>query len=132
RFHRALAELMALPEEHPLVRRVRKVVVAFWDPIVQDLTRSGDMNALQKVESLYAAWEQRTLDEGRKEGIKEGRKEGIKEGQQELLLKLLTLKFGQLAEGVEQRVLAADAAALDRWAAQVLVADSLDDVFAEP
>uniref|UniRef100_UPI003D1389F6 hypothetical protein n=1 Tax=Haliangium sp. TaxID=2663208 RepID=UPI003D1389F6 len=47
RFHRALAELMALPEEHPLVRRVRKVVVAFWDPIVQDLTRSGDMNALQ-------------------------------------------------------------------------------------
>ncbi len=64
-------------------------------------------------------------EEGRKEGIKEGLKEGL----QKLLLKQLTLKFGDLPEDVVQRVRQAGDEQLERWGERVLTAATLDDVF---
>jgi hypothetical protein len=63
--------------------------------------------------------------------VAEGRKEGHKEGQQELLSTLLDRKFGALPDWAQQRLRAASEADIDRWAERVLVAGTLDEVFAD-
>ena len=73
----------------------------------------------------------RFVAEGRKEGLAEGRKEGLKEGEQKVLARLLGLKFGALPDWAQQRLQIASDADLERWAERVLVAGTLDDVFAE-
>jgi hypothetical protein len=69
--------------------------------------------------------------EGHKEGRKEGRKEGLREGEEKLLIKLLGLKFGALPEAILQRIRDASDAQIERWAARVLVEQTLDAVFAD-
>jgi predicted transposase YdaD len=70
-------------------------------------------------------------EEGRKAGLEEGRKEGIKEGERTMLLKQLGLKFGALPEPVLQRVRAASELDIERWAERILIAQTLDEVFAD-
>ena len=64
--------------------------------------------------------------EGRALGVIEGRAEG----KAETLLKLLRLKFRRLSAETRQRVETAPAEQLDAWAAAVLSAGSLEEVFA--
>ena len=61
--------------------------------------------------------------------VEEGRKEGVKEGRQEVLTKLLGLKFGELPDWASQRLRAADDTDLARWTERVLTAASLAAVF---
>lgn len=56
-------------------------------------------------------------------------KRGVQSGRASLLLKQLTLKFGELPGDIEARVTRAEVEELDRWAERVLTADSLDEVF---
>ena len=70
-------------------------------------------------------------EEGRKEGREEGREEGRKEGQAALLLRLLSLRFGDPSSELLARIHAASDAELTRWAERILTASTLDDVFAE-
>jgi hypothetical protein len=58
------------------------------------------------------------------------RNEGSARGRAEMLLKLLTLKFGPPSEDVRSRVQRADEPTLDRWAERVLTAGSVDELFA--
>jgi hypothetical protein len=57
--------------------------------------------------------------------------EGRKDGEQKILLRQLTVKFGELPDGILQRIRAADDAYLERWAERILVARTIDDVFAD-
>lgn len=50
------------------------------------------------------------------------------EGRAELLIKLLTLRFGPLSEQVRERIHTANLAELDLFAERVLTARSLDEV----
>ncbi|MEC3917449.1 hypothetical protein [Nocardia sp. CDC160] len=59
----------------------------------------------------------------------EGEARGEVRGRAEALLDLLTLKFGAVPVKVEDVVRGADAGRLRMWAARVLAAESLDDVF---
>ena len=68
--------------------------------------------------------------QGRTEGRSEGRSEGQIEGRADLLLRLLTQRFGPLPTPITDRVRAGTTADLDRWADAVLTAPSLDAVFA--
>lgn len=61
----------------------------------------------------------------------EGRKQGIEEGQRKILIKQLTLKFGELPDGILQQIRAADHEHLERWAERILVARTIDDVFGD-
>jgi len=74
---------------------------------------------------------QRVREESLREGRQEGRQEGRREGQVDLLLRLLTLRFGGLADTTTERVQQAADADLTRWADRVLSAASLDQVFAD-
>lgn len=50
------------------------------------------------------------------------------EGRQDLFLRMLTLRFGELPESVLVRVRSATTDKLDRWADKILTAPSLDEV----
>ena len=63
------------------------------------------------------------------EACAEGRAEGRVEGQRGLLLRQLTLKFGELPEAFVQRLLAVnDSDVLDALSEQVLTASSLAEI----
>jgi predicted transposase YdaD len=65
---------------------------------------------------------------GRAEGEAKGKAEGKAEGRAEVVLKLLTLKFGPLAPDTVVRVRGASVEELDRFAERILFATALDEV----
>ncbi|WP_285259528.1 DUF4351 domain-containing protein [Halopseudomonas bauzanensis] len=69
---------------------------------------------------------ERLLNEGRLEGRQEGRQEG----KLDVLLRLLTRRFGPLDAATEQRLQNASASDLERWTDNILDARTLDEVFA--
>lgn len=82
------------------------------------------------LEATMTTLAERWMAEGRAEGETRGRAEGRTEGQREVLLQLLSLKFGELPASARERVAGAGEAELTHWAARVLSADSLEAVFA--
>jgi uncharacterized protein DUF4351 len=64
-------------------------------------------------------------------GEDQGLLKGRLEGEAKLLLRLLTLRFQSVPDGVVARVRSASEADLERWGDRVLTATSLDDVFAD-
>jgi predicted transposase/invertase (TIGR01784 family) len=58
----------------------------------------------------------------------EGRQEGIVQGEATLLLKLLRRKFGDVPTSVEQRLMSASTAEIERYGELVLTANTLDEV----
>lgn len=59
--------------------------------------------------------------------LNEGRQEGRQEGEQNLLLRLLTRRFGPLDAATEQRVQQASLEELERWADNILDARTRDE-----
>lgn len=55
--------------------------------------------------------------------------QGRREGREALLFVLLQRRFGPLPPAIQQRIRAATAVQLDRWAESVLSAASIEDVF---
>jgi hypothetical protein len=70
------------------------------------------------------------LEEGRAEGREQGREEGRDQGRVEILLRLLTARFGSVTPKVEHRVRSGSASDLERWAVAVLTAGTVEQVFA--
>lgn len=66
----------------------------------------------------------------KQEGLQEGMQQGMQEGEARILLRQLTLRFGELPENVRIRVANADADTLLRWSERVLTADTIEDVLA--
>jgi hypothetical protein len=64
------------------------------------------------------------------EGIEQGIEQGIERERRAVLVKLLTLKFGDPPADVQRRLDAASPEDLDRWIARVLGAETLGAVFA--
>ncbi|MFO0686267.1 MAG: Rpn family recombination-promoting nuclease/putative transposase [Sandaracinus sp.] len=70
------------------------------------------------------------MQQGEEIGLAKGIEKGMEKGRAELLLKLLRLKFPALSPEAVERVRAADAAAIDRWAEAVLTASTVDELLA--
>lgn len=71
--------------------------------------------------------------EGRQKGIVEGRKAGLAEGLdvgRELMLSMISMRFGAVPSPLRQRILAADAQKLQLWGRRLMTSGSLEDVFA--
>lgn len=103
-------------------------MVAFRSPILQDLERAGDMNALQQAQALYSEWEHRVTARAHRRGIEQGLEQGREEATRALLVRLMTQRFGPLPRKVSARIRRAGEASLMRWADRVLTAESIDDV----
>ncbi|MDO4682850.1 MAG: DUF4351 domain-containing protein [Lautropia sp.] len=87
----------------------------------------------QRLYAEYYAKEEEQMssyvEQIRAEGRQQGLQQGLQQGEQQLLLKQLRVRFGALDDGVAQRLKDASVEELDRWAANILTARSLDDVF---
>ncbi len=68
---------------------------------------------------------ERFMEKGREEGVKKG----IRQGEAQMLLRQLSLRFGNLPEGAREQVESADADTLLRWSERILTASTLDAVF---
>src|SRR5687767_3170585 len=66
--------------------------------------------------------------EGHAEGRAAGLAEGLAEGQARILLKQLTVRFGQVSASVERRVRRASATEREQWAGRLLDARTLGEV----
>ncbi|HSM27632.1 MAG TPA: DUF4351 domain-containing protein [Thioalkalivibrio sp.] len=63
------------------------------------------------------------------QGLENGVERGIRQGEAQMLLRLLTLRFGLLPQSAHAQVESADADTLLRWSERVLTASTLDEVF---
>lgn len=68
--------------------------------------------------------------EGRLEGKVEGKVEGRLEGERILVLKLLKIKFRKVSKAALERIEKASMPELELWAGRILIANTLDEVFA--
>ncbi|MEO5379050.1 MAG: DUF4351 domain-containing protein [Magnetococcus sp. DMHC-6] len=66
---------------------------------------------------------------GEQKGIQIGEQKGEQRGKADMLLRLLTRRFGTLSASLQERVNAADTETLELWSDLVLDARSLADVF---
>ena len=69
---------------------------------------------------------ERLLNEGRQEGMQKG----VQKGELNVLLRQLTRRFGLLDDATQLRLQQASLEELERWADNILDAESLDEVFA--
>lgn len=70
------------------------------------------------------------MQKGLREGIQQGVQKGIQKGELNVLLRQLTRRFGPLDTATEQRLQRATSDELERWADNILDANTLDEVFA--
>jgi hypothetical protein len=113
-------------------------------PLVKALNALG-ATAMQEIAmSTY----QQAIDEGKQIGLSEGKQLGLSEGKQlglsegkqlgqlsasrAVLVRQCERRFGPLDEAVRQRIETADADTLMLWAENVVVATTLEEVFAGP
>lgn len=102
-------------------------------PIQEALSRVRQLSADEEARRLAFVRERALRDEVSflKEARQEGRQEGRREEGAAILLQLLALKFGALAETVQRRVQQAESDTLRTWTARVLTAHSLEEVFVD-
>ncbi|MFM8332885.1 MAG: DUF4351 domain-containing protein, partial [Candidatus Methylumidiphilus sp.] len=106
------------------------------------LNETGDktmgLAATLRQEGRLEGW-QMGKQEGRQEGIQTGMEKGLEKGKQEgkqegeaaLLLRQMALRFGPLADGLRERVQAADADTLLVWGERILTAATAEEVVRE-
>jgi hypothetical protein len=90
-------------------------------------------NLNREEKAMWMPWSERMKEEGRREGIRlgqrEGRAEGKRDGMRQLLVHLLTQRFGPLTEDVRGQIEAIDSTRrLTSLAGKVLKARSLGDL----
>ena len=71
------------------------------------------------------------LRKAQTDGEARGEARGIAKGKSNLLLRLLTRRFGVVSESVQQRMQAASAEAIEAWFDRAIDAQSLEEVFGE-
>lgn len=97
-----------------------------------------DDNEKQRYRELYTmedqqmmSWSERARNEGVQQGVQQGMQRGVQQGRQEakreMLAGLLAERFGELDDGVQARMMAADEDTLDRWTKRLLSAQSLEE-----
>jgi predicted transposase YdaD len=100
----------------------------YFDLILHSLSEVA-RQALQKMDpakyEYQSEFAKRYFGEGRLEGREEGRKEGREQARVELVLQLLTLRFGALPDSLRAQVSRASSAELDQIAERLLTAGSL-------
>lgn len=80
-------------------------------------------------EKAMAGIMQRAREEGIEQGIEQGMQQGRLEGERAVLQRLLQSRFGPLSTELLDKLEAASANELERWADNVLDAQTLDDLF---
>ncbi len=126
----ALADALAAPSGRESVRQLFRYVALVCGEVTFNDFRAKIRAALPAAEEVAMTIAEELMQKGREEGREEGREQGIRQGQRRLCENLLRLKFGELAPEFAEQLEAATVEQLERWAARILTADSLAQVFA--
>ncbi|HWN70990.1 MAG TPA: Rpn family recombination-promoting nuclease/putative transposase [Haliangium sp.] len=94
--------------------------------LVADMVGDDIEKTMETLEQLLRP---EIFEQGVEKGMEKGMEKGVVKGQRELLLRLLTKRFGPLQESVTRRVADASTKELEHWGERILDAASLDDVF---
>jgi len=147
---RADEELEKLAMEHPVLKHAKAALDRLSADDVARLQAEQREMALLTFEAGIAAAREEAAQEGRREGMQEGRREGMQEGRREgmqegrregmqegrtagtseVLLRLLTIKFGPQPATVAERLADASQEELLSWSERLLSAETLESVFA--
>lgn len=88
---------------------------------------------VQNVELKQTVFYQEVWEEGKQEGLQtglqKGLQKGLQQGEQILLQRMLTRRFGQLPDWVNNRLNQANAQQLEQWADDLLDAKNLEAIF---
>jgi predicted transposase/invertase (TIGR01784 family) len=116
-------ELEELAMSNPDIRSAANALKALSeDPAAQELARQRELAQINlKIMHQFAV----------AEGEAKGRAEGRAEGEATLLVQLLGRKFGPVAAEIQARVQLASGQEVEQWAARMLGAKSLAEVFAK-
>jgi predicted transposase YdaD len=94
----------------------------------EEISRLGGLQeVLSMLEQTVKTW----FKEAEEKGLQQGLEQGLRAGEARLLVRLIGQRFGPLPPAERARIEAADAERLLRWGERVLVARSLDEVFAD-
>lgn len=135
----AIEEVLALPKETPL-RNLALQLINAWKIRTEQLGELSveEEEQLMNFSPAYLEWEEQTLQKGRQEGRQEGRELGQQEGElrgrelgrqeaaREVLVRLLTRKFGPLSAQVVSEIQSiADTEKLEQLAEALIDAPDL-------
>lgn len=135
-FIRGVGRWLGLVDEVRRAPNGAAALALIWRYIVAVFGRHRPERVLRKVLAAVdeqtreeiVSIEQYLLEKGRKQGRREGVAQGVVQGQRRILLAQLEARFGAVPATTTERVEAASAAELDRWARRVLTASTLDEV----
>jgi predicted transposase/invertase (TIGR01784 family) len=153
----ALAKLVAMCFKHARTRDDFIAILARWMGVVREVIRAPNgLEALAQVmryilevsenvsaEALQDLLEREVGTETKdaivptgpqliEQGRQEGRLEGRREGGQQLLMRLMRLRFGRDVDAdVERRIVAGTFEDIETWSERVLAAATLADIFAD-
>jgi hypothetical protein len=123
----AIAELLAMPEEHPLRQQVVDNLSILRIGLEQDDNLGKDERGIMtNLEAVYEEWREKTLTIGRQEGEQRGRQEG----RQEIVLRLLSRRVGVLSAKVRSQITCLSAEQLEALAEALLDFSSTKDLVA--
>jgi hypothetical protein len=126
--------LEALRQVPPLVEPGLAYIMGTYSRVDRALLLGEVRKAMPEYEpeliSIAAReWKEEGREEGREEGLEEGLEKGLEKGRRDSLLRLMELRFGNLPQGVRERVAAGRAAEIEVWFERAVRAESLDAVF---
>jgi predicted transposase/invertase (TIGR01784 family) len=118
-------DLEVLAMQNPVLKQAKDALDRLSaDPQARAIAEMRELARTSYVLDVSAA-----KDAGEAEGRAKGEVEGRAKGQTEMLLRFMTLKFGELPTEARQRVMDASERELQTWSARLLSATSLADVF---
>jgi hypothetical protein len=101
---KAIAELLALPSEHPMKRSTMEYLAVLQISLNVGQNLSTDERAIaMNLTPVYEKWRQETLDEGQQRGLEQGLEQGLQH-ERSLILRLLSRRVGTLSSEVRSQV----------------------------
>ncbi|MEB3149768.1 MAG: DUF4351 domain-containing protein [Sphaerospermopsis sp.] len=101
----AIIELQALPLNHPFQKATLELVYNLRENLkVNQELEADDRELIMRLEPLYQRDREQAKEEGRLEGRQEGRQEGRLEGRQDLILRLLNRRLGEIDTLLIERI----------------------------
>lgn len=97
----------------------------------EQLERSLREHVGEEVMNAMKTAGEQLIEEGVAKGLERGRVEGRVEAQRDTLVRLLTLRFGEVPESIRERIAAATAEDLSTWTDRVITAHGIGPIFGD-
>lgn len=134
-FHDALSQFVKLePRRNKLEKYVE--MVHYYSKFDEQDYEEYERQYPQEDETMKTfsqIFTEKGMQAGKQEGMQQGMQQGIKTGELSslinTLLRLLSIRFGEVPQQVNEQVKQAETEQLNQWIDRVVVADSLESVF---